>query len=186
MKTLLFLLWPFLASAASWQAGIGTGAYLGTLQLQAQRSSDNLRHHTQVILGRTDDSILGPIFQVSGAYAWSAFNSQTIRDLQWNPLNIGGFFTWTNHKRFFFHSPSRYPSDASYAVTNFRYGLRFSTELTSYHLWKSPITFALDGSLLENGIIAWVNQPREFQTLKYHWSLGLSARIPLDTIFPDK
>lgn len=186
MKTLLFLLWPFLTQAGNWQAGLGTGAYLGTLQLQAQRSSDNLKHHSQLILGRTDDSIVGPIFQISGVYVWTPLETQMIRDMQWTPLGVGGFFTWTDHKRYFFFSPSRYPNRAYYGVTNFRYGLRLSSELTTHKLWRSPITFALDGSLLENGLIAWYNQPREFQTLQYHWSLGLSVRIPLESLWQSK
>ena len=175
MKTLLLILFPLLTNA-SWQAGLGSGAYLGALQLQAQWESDTRAHHAQVSYGWTQDSIVGDIHQYSTSYQWSALEVRREKWI-WDPLLVGAFLTYTDNDSYFFHSPSRYNNDAYYNVTNLRWGARFSTQLIALQWGPRPVHLSLDGSLLEKGVIAWFNNPFELDIFKYFWSLGFSVRV---------
>ncbi|MFN8792215.1 MAG: hypothetical protein ACK5Y2_12240 [Bdellovibrionales bacterium] len=156
--------------------GLGSGAYLGALQLQAQWESETRTRHALVSYGITQDSIVGEIRQYSTSYQWSPGEVRTEKWV-WDPLLVGGFLTYTDNDSYFFHSPSRYNNDAYYNVTNLRWGARFSSQLMALHWGSRPVHLSVDGSLLEKGVIAWFNNPLELDIFKYFWSLGFSVRV---------
>lgn len=177
MKALVFLLFPLILNA-NWQVGTGTGAYLGAAQLQTQWESEARAHHINLSYGHTRDQIVKAIQQYSFVYQWSPFAVETDEKI-WKPLLVGPFITYTDNPNYFFKSPSRYNNDVYYDVTNVRWGVRFSTQLIMLKLADRPIAFSVDGSLLEKGILAFFNSPRELDVFKYYWSLGLSLRVEL-------
>lgn len=175
MKLLLFSLFPFLCQA-SWQVGAGTGAYLGAAQLQGQYQAEESPHSYQLSFGFTRDQIVKEIRQYSFIYQYSWTKKNYDRH-SWDPIRTGVFATYTDNSHYYFTSPEKYNNDVYYDVNSVRWGLRLSTQITATELIEKPIIFSLDGSLLEKGIISYINNYKELDVFKYFWSLGFSVRV---------
>lgn len=174
MRFFLILLFPLL-SQAEYLIGYGTGSFLGRHQLQGEWISENQKHHALAIFGFTQDENIGDIRQYSGAYLWN-FGQKDFENFKWTPLMAGGFATFSDHKRFYFTSPSKYGNPAYYDITNLRMGLRFSSEFLLVRKSGKTLRFALDGSLLEQAILAYFNNTSEFDMFPAFWSVGISIR----------
>ncbi len=174
MKFFLILFFPILCQA-EYLIGYGIGSFLGRHQLQLERISENQRHHTFAIFGFTQDENIGDIRQYSGAYLWS-FGQKEFESFKWIPLMAGGFATFSDHKRFYFTSPSKYGDPAYYDITNLRMGLRFGSEFTIVRKSGETLRFVLDGSLLEQALLTYFNNTSEFEVFPAFWSLGFSIR----------
>lgn len=175
MKLILFLLLP-LTLHAEYLIGFGTGACMGRSQLQGEWISENKIHHVLGIFGDTQDKNIGNIKQFGIAYLWN-FGQKEFDNFKWTPLQAGAFLTYTDHKKFYLKSPSRYNDPDYYDTTNVRWGLRFSTELMLIRKSEKTIRILLDGNLLEQALIAFANNPSELEVFQAFWGLGISVRF---------
>jgi hypothetical protein len=175
MIKLLFLLFPLFAQA-EYNFGVGTGAYMGRRQLQAEWISENQKHHILGIYGYTNDEMIGQINQIGMAYLWS-MEKKEFDNFKWTPLLAGGFFTYTDNKKFFTESPSRYYDPDYYDMTNLRFGFRFGSELMLIRKSDKTIRISVDGTLLERAFIAFFNNTSELGIFEDFWSLGFSVRF---------
>lgn len=175
MKYLILLLFPLL-SRAEYFFGYGTGAFLGRHQLHGEWVSENKKHHALGIFGFTQDEEIGEIRQLSGAYLWS-LDPREHENFGWTPLLAGGFFTYSDNKNFYFSSPSKYKNPAYYDTTNFRFGFRFGSELILVKKNQKTIRLSVDGSLIEQALLIYFNNPKEFTPFETFWSLGFSIRF---------
>ncbi len=174
MKFFLILIFPILCHA-EYLIGYGTGSFLGRHQLQGEWISENQKHYAFAIFGITQDENIGDIRQYSGAYLWS-FGQKEFENFNWIPLMAGGFATFSDHKRFYFTSPSKYGDADYYDITNLRMGLRFGSELILVRESGKTLRFVLDGSLVEQALLAYFNNTSEFEVFPVFWSLGISIR----------
>ncbi len=172
---IIFFCFPTL-SYAEYFFGYGTGAYLGRHQLQGEWVSENTKHHVLGILGYTKDERISEIKQLSTAYLWS-LDTKQFENFKWTPILIGGFLTYTNHKKFYFKSPSKYRDETYYDITNLRFGFRFGTEVSLIRKSGKSIKLLLDSGLAEQALLIFFNNPSEIEIFKSFWSLGLSVRL---------
>ena len=175
MKVILSLLFPFFVQA-EYLVGYGTGSYLGRHQLQAERISEDKKHRVSGIFGFTQDEQIGDIKQLGITYV-RGVDSLKYENFNWIPLMAGGFITYTDHKKYYINSPSKYDNPHYYDTTGLRLGLRFTSELILIRKSEKNIHLFLDGSLLERALIAYFNNVTEPQILNAFWSLGISVRL---------
>lgn len=178
MKFILIILFPILAHA-EYFVGYGTGAYMGRHQLQGEWVPEkNSPHHLLGFLGYTQDQEIGDIKQIGAAYLWS-LKPYNFENYKWTPLLVGGFFTYTDHKKYYLEAPKKYNDPDYYDTTSLRLGLRFSSEIILVRKSEKTIRLSLDGSLLERALIAYFNNSSELGIFPAFWSLGVSVKFDL-------
>lgn len=139
---------------ADWSVRLGTGAYLGRLQVGAGHLFSD-RHEWLVSYGQTEDEILGQIRQYNLTYAYRPW------EIQWGPwfaapFKAGFFATSTDRDEFFLQSPERYPEDFYYDPTKVRTGLRLGFDVGRELRNRQKLVAGFDLSVLDQGLlIAW-------------------------------
>ena len=178
MKFLLIALLVPLFSYADYLVGFGTGSYMGRHQLQGEMGLKNPKYRAIGILGYTKDEDMNDIFQLT---LISTYKSKQIDfgNFKWDPLSSGVFATYTDHKKYYVRSPSKYKDPDYYTSTALRAGLRFSTDLVFLLKTMKPMHISLDGSLLDRGMTSLFNNPSEYNLLEEFWSIGFSVRFEL-------
>ncbi len=177
MKLIFLFLFPLLTHA-EYLIGFGTGSYMGRHQLQGEWVLENPKYHALGIFGYTKDQDIHDIYQLTLITTYS-LNQKEFGNFNWNPLQAGVFMTYTDHKKFYIDSPSKYNDRDYYTETALRFGLRFSSELVFILNSSKPLHVSIDGSLLDRGLTSLFNNPSEYKLLEKFWSLGFSIRFEL-------
>lgn len=140
----------------------------GALGLSAEFADH--KHTTDLSLGVYDIEKVN-YYQLNFSYRYSQWKIY-YRNQEWRPLQIGIFGVYSlDYDRFFYDSPTPYPTKDYYEQTRFRYGLEISTNLTFV---KSCLGLSYHLRVFDTGLTAsFNNQNRDLQ---YYMSSGVSLQ----------
>lgn len=149
------------ARALDFSAGVQHAGFLGDKVIFAGIENDVGDLGLDLLLGRSEDSDGQRVDQISLKFRYAPWVVELPRDVQWRPVYIGLFGTYTDGREFFYDSEEKYPEKNYYDATLRRYGLLLGTSFKFRALSVYTEVAALDKSMesqvVANGTLAWTD-----------------------------
>lgn len=161
IRVLLLISFVSSAQALEFSAGVQHAGFLGEKVIFAGIENDDRDLGVDLLLGRSEDSDGQPVDQISLKFRYAPWRVELPHEVQWQPVYIGVFGTYTDGGEFFFDSDDKYPEKNYYDATLRRYGLLLGTSFKYRSLSVYSEIAALDKSMesqvVANGSLPWTD-----------------------------
>lgn len=159
IKALLLISFTVSAEAVEFSAGVQHAGFLGEKVIFAGIENEARSLGLDLLLGRSEDTDGQAVDQISLKFRYVPWFLDHSESLQWQPVYVGLFLTYTNGGEFFYESESKYPEKNYYDPTLRRYGFLVGTAVK----YKKAIVYTelaaldktLESQVVANGSLPW-------------------------------
>lgn len=149
------------AQALEFSAGVQHAGFLGEKVIFAGIENEARSLGLDLLLGRSEDSDGQRVDQISLKFRYSPWVVELPREVQWQPVYIGLFGTYTDGGEFFYESNSKYPEKNYYDATMRRYGLLAGTSFKynsiSVYSEVASLDKSMESQVVANGSLPWTD-----------------------------